>query len=100
MERVRSLISKLKEQSEQGASASQMLVTLQLLQTELSQLQVSGHSRLGTSKVAVVLPQPVNVNFDEPVEDLIAKVIKEKAPEEKKSVEEARLVERNELHQG
>src|ERR1700737_102752 len=74
MERIRSLISKLQEQFDSGASASQMLVTIQLIQTELSQLQITGHSRLGTSKVAVVLPQ-VNMNFNQPVEELIAKAI-------------------------
>lgn len=66
MERIQALIAKLKEQADQQADASQMLVTLQLLQTELSvstpapattqQTWQPGRT-LGTSKVAVVLPK-------------------------------------------
>jgi len=57
MERIQVLISKLKDQFEQNADTAQMLVTVQLLQTELSQKQSTGKQFLGTSKVAVVLPK-------------------------------------------
>jgi len=67
MERIKVLISKLKEQAEQSASPSQMLVTVQMLQNELYQLQVNGSHTLGTSKVAVMLPKTVNISTQEPV---------------------------------
>jgi hypothetical protein len=62
MERIRVLIARLKEQAEQNASPSQMLVTVQMLQNELYQLQVNGNFSLGTSKVAVMLPKTVNIS--------------------------------------
>jgi len=63
MERIQILISKLKEQAEQNASPSQMLVLVQMLQNELYQLQASGNHTLGTSKVAVMLPKTVNISI-------------------------------------
>jgi len=65
MERIQILISKLKEQAEQNASPSQLLVTVQMLQNELYQVQVSGSHTLGTSKVAVMLPKTVNISVAE-----------------------------------
>jgi hypothetical protein len=65
MERIQILISKLKEQTEQNASPSQMLVTVQMLQNELYQLQASGNHNLGTSKVAVMLPKTVNISVSQ-----------------------------------
>jgi membrane-associated HD superfamily phosphohydrolase len=67
MERIQILISKLKEQAEQSASPSQMLVTVQMLQNELYQLQVNGNYTLGTSKVAVMLPKTVNISVPQEV---------------------------------
>ena len=61
MERIGALISKLKEQFEQNAEPAQMLVTVQLLQNEISQQQMQGTKTLGTSKVAVVLPNSANM---------------------------------------
>jgi hypothetical protein len=68
MERIRVLIARLKEQAEQNASPSQMLVTLQMLQNELYQLQVNGNFSLGTSKVAVMLPKTVNIAVSQEVQ--------------------------------
>jgi len=65
MERIRVLIARLKEQAEQSASPSQMLVTVQMLQNELYQLQVNGNFSLGTSKVAVMLPKTVNISVSQ-----------------------------------
>ncbi len=67
MERIQILISKLKEQAEQSASPSHMLVTVQMLQNELYQLQVNGSYTLGTSKVAVMLPKTVNISVPQEV---------------------------------
>ncbi len=67
MERIQILISKLKEQAEQNTSPSQMLVTVQMLQNELYQLQASSNYTLGTSKVAVMLPKTVNISLPEEV---------------------------------
>ena len=65
MERIRVLIARLMEQTEQNASPSQMLVTVQMLQNELYQLQVNGNFSLGTSKVAVMLPKTVNISVSQ-----------------------------------
>ena len=65
MERIQILISKLKEQADKNASPSQMLVTVQMLQNELYQLQVNGNFFLGTSKVAVMLPKTLNISVTE-----------------------------------
>lgn len=59
MERIGALINKLKEQFDANADSAQMLVTIQLLQHELHQLQPQSSRTLGTSKVAVVLPSAV-----------------------------------------
>jgi hypothetical protein len=67
MERIQILITKLKEQTEQNASPSQMLITVQMLQNELYQLQASGNHTLGTSKVAVMLPKTVNISMQQAV---------------------------------
>jgi len=60
MERIQVLISKLKDQFEQHADPAQMLMTVQMLQTELVQKQSNGKQTLGTSKVSVVLPKAVS----------------------------------------
>jgi hypothetical protein len=57
MERIEVLIHKLKEQFEQKASPGSMLVTVQLLEAELSRLQSGSQQTLGTSKVAVMMPR-------------------------------------------
>lgn len=61
MERIQALINRLQEQVKQNADVSQMQVTLQLIQSELNQVQRSSTRTLGTSKVAVVLPTPVAI---------------------------------------
>ncbi len=55
MERIQVLIEKLQQQFKQNENASAMLLTVQLLQNELSSVQNS-NKILGTSKVAVVMP--------------------------------------------
>ena len=59
MERIQTLINRLQEQVRQNADVAQMQLTLQLLQSELNQLQKTSVRTLGTSKVSVVLPTPV-----------------------------------------
>ena len=61
MERIQTLINRLQEQVKQNADVSQMQMTLQLLQSELNQLQKTSARTLGTSKVSVVLPTPVAI---------------------------------------
>ena len=82
MERIQILISKLKEQAEQNASPSQMLLTVQMLQNELYQVQVNGNYTLGTSKVAVMLPKTVNINLPQEVQKTAAKVERQSMVEE------------------
>jgi hypothetical protein len=61
MERIQTLINRLQEQVKQKADISQMQLTVQLLQSELNQLQKTSVRTLGTSKVSVVLPTPVAI---------------------------------------
>jgi hypothetical protein len=61
MERIQALINRLQEQVKQNADPAQMQMTLQLLQSEINQIQKSSPRTLGTSKVAVVLPTRVSV---------------------------------------
>lgn len=61
MERIQALISKLNQQVAQEADATQLLATVQLLHNELLGQQ-QGARRLGTSKVAVVLPPSMSVD--------------------------------------
>ena len=61
MERVQVLIDKLVQQKQQNDSAAQMLLTVQLLQNELVQLQHQKETK-STAKVAVVMPsRPYNI---------------------------------------
>jgi hypothetical protein len=55
MERIQTLIAKLKEQADNQADPAQMMMTLQLLQQEVASRQQETRT-LGTSKVSVVLP--------------------------------------------
>ncbi|MEI9944466.1 MAG: hypothetical protein WDN26_09645 [Chitinophagaceae bacterium] len=61
MDRIQTLLAKLKEQTEQQVDPAQMLVTVQLLQNEIMGLQ-KAPKVLGTSKVAVVMPSSVKIN--------------------------------------
>lgn len=56
MERLAQLIGKLNEQFEQNADPSQLLVTAQMIESELAQLSAATRKVHGTSKVAVVMP--------------------------------------------
>src|SRR5579862_8591343 len=64
MERLQELIGKLKEQFEQNVPASQMLLTTQLIQSELFRTNQQPSSTLGTAKVAVVMPS-MKINITE-----------------------------------
>jgi len=61
MERIQALIDRLNQQAEQGADTNQLLATVQLLQSELMSRQQNS-KRLGTSKVAVVMPAAMQVD--------------------------------------
>lgn len=56
MERLAQLIGKLNEQFAQNADPFQLLVTAQLIETELVQMSTSTQRTVSTSKVAVVMP--------------------------------------------
>jgi hypothetical protein len=56
MERIESLISKLKDQFESKADSNLLLGTVQLLEFELTKLKIGNQPSLGTAKVAVMLP--------------------------------------------
>ncbi|PZR26603.1 MAG: hypothetical protein DI535_13775 [Citrobacter freundii] len=92
MERIQALIDRLNQQAEQGADTNQLLATVQLLQSELLNQQQQSR-RLGTSKVAVVMPAAMQVDAGQferyaprpqenhaPVQQVVTEV-KEAAPE-------------------
>lgn len=64
MERIQALIDQLYRQKEQNASPAQLLLTVQLLQSELLKLQQRNGS-FGSSKVAVTLPTRLNFQDEE-----------------------------------
>jgi len=68
MERIQSLINRLQEQFEHKEDAAQMLATLQLLQAELGQINSGTGKKLGTSKVAVLMPASNNNYYTKPDE--------------------------------
>ncbi len=68
MERVKALISKLHEQSLQGADAASLMATVQLLQSELANASASPVKQFGSAKVAVVLPSNNNREVRQPKE--------------------------------
>ena len=92
MERLAQLIGKLNEQFAQNADPFQLLVTTQLIETELVQMSTSTHRTANTSKVAVVMPanghayQNRQVVANRPVAEL---VVEKPAPvvEEIKEIE-------------
>lgn len=67
MQRIESLIEKLKEQYLAKAPASQLLITIQMLQNEVSE-SMKETEVLGTTQIAVVMPNVHNIVIDEPVE--------------------------------
>ena len=90
MERLADLISKLKEQFEQNADPSQLLVITQSIEAELAKRLAPARTALGSSKVSVVMPaaRTVQATFTEqPVESTQTEVpVKqaEKSPPAKK----------------
>jgi hypothetical protein len=62
MERLAQLIGKLNEQFAQNADPFQLLVTTQLIETELVQMSTSTHRAVHSSKVAVVMPAATAAN--------------------------------------
>lgn len=88
MERIQTLIAKLKEQADSQADPAQLMMTLQLLQKEVLSLQPETRT-LGTSKVSVVLPASYRV--DPQYEKYAPQVTEEPAVQE---VKETVLVEK------
>lgn len=73
MERLADLIGKLKEQFEQNADPSQLLVIAQNIEAELSRCLAPARTTVGSSKVSVVMPaaravQPAYVEQPAPVQ--------------------------------
>ena len=67
MERLHHLISKLKEQFEQKSPASQMLVTLKQIESELVSQSYTPAPSGQSTKIAVVMPSSYAVSAYEPV---------------------------------
>ncbi len=95
MERIETLISKLKQQFDQNADPAQLLSTVQQLQLELTQLQPRTSRTLGTSKVAVMMPSgmiPVPVEYEKYLP-------KPKPAEEKEIVREVKEIPAREVRE-
>ena len=78
MERIQALIDKLYQQKQQNSNPAQLLLTVQLLQTELLKLQLK-NGTLGTAKVAVTLP--VYLNFSEETDRSANMISNDQIPE-------------------
>ena len=61
MDRIGELINNLKEQFEKNADPAELLHIIQLLQSELGQLNTNVPKILGTSKVAVIIPKAMDM---------------------------------------
>src|SRR5437763_14159932 len=76
MERIIALIDKLNLQKQQNAGPAQMLVTVQLLQSELLKFQLKNEVA-GTSKVAVTMPAHLSFSSETDRDNLTYMIIKE-----------------------
>ena len=78
MERLADLISKLKEQFEQNADPSQLLVITQSIEAELAKRLAPARTAFGSSKVSVVMPAARTVQAttftEQPVESTQAEI--------------------------
>ncbi len=83
MERVKALINTLQEQAQQNAGPAVLLATLQQLQVELTGGIAAEPRRLGTAKVAVVMPS--HSRFMPPVRETADVVKQEPAGSSKES---------------
>ena len=72
MERLEQLIGKLKEQFEQNAPASQLLITTKQIEAELARSGSRRNEAIGTAKVAVVLPSMLKINEPEAVKENVS----------------------------
>lgn len=77
MERLALLIGKLNEQFAQNADPFQLLVTTQLIETELVQMSTSTHRTVNSSKVAVVMPANGHSYQNRQIVEEIKQVIEE-----------------------
>jgi hypothetical protein len=90
MERIESLIRRLKEQFEQKADPAILLGTAQLLEFELTKLNTANRQSLGTAKIAVVLPTST---FSQPVIPAAHEKYAPKPAEQVKEVEGKQFTE-------
>jgi hypothetical protein len=82
MERLQHLISKLNEQFEQNVAPSQMLVTVQLLETELTKLYINSAASPKSTKISVVMPSVLKIT-----PELMSLAVEEQKETERKIVE-------------
>lgn len=65
MERLQELITRLKEQSDQGSNPSQMLITTQLIEAELNRQASQAVAGKASAKVAVMMPSAVKIPVEQ-----------------------------------
>ncbi len=97
MERLAQLIGNLNEQFEQNADLSQLLMTTQLIESELVRLSSAYRQTLGTSKVAVVMPsgsRAYNTYNSTPA------IAEEEVVVVEKTIESVEIVEKNGVYSG
>lgn len=82
MERVKTLIEKLKQQSDSGATAGAMLTTTQMLQAELARLESNGEKKIQRDGVIILMPS-VTIKAAEPDGEYSSAFEPKKAEEEK-----------------
>lgn len=75
MERIRTLINKLQQQSEQNARLDELTQTVQMLQAELAQSSAPVQKQMSSSKVAVMLPSSNKTSFA--IKEAVAEAPKE-----------------------
>ena len=63
MERIKALINKLHEQSEENANSSELMSTVQMIHAALTQFSAPAPRQMSTSKVSVTLPSSNRVSF-------------------------------------
>lgn len=85
MERIRALINKLQQQSEQNAGIAQIAQTVQMLQSELAQSSAPVQKQMSSSNVAVMLPSSNKTSFA--VREAVAE-----APKKTEYIEPQRII--------
>jgi hypothetical protein len=92
MERVETLVQKLQEQLQQGATPAKLLLTVQMLQHELAHLHAA-QPLAAADKSAVAVSMPVNVHIPQQEAEPLQPQVEEKAVLPVVPAEEEKIIE-------